>query len=407
MVIDEVLISALGSDRRAALLSDGRLVRFSVQVPGQDIRAGDVIVGRITSLDRRLGAAFVDIGAERAGLLMLADAPDPRRLPSDGDSIVLSVVRAPEGNKGAKLSGRPPLPVDLIAEGKRSRPPQRLLAAPDPVHAAVAAALGPQLSRVVVDDAALLAELRSAFPDLGERLEFHRGLTPLFAAEAIDEMLEAALAPRQTLPSGGAIHISETPAVTAIDVDLAAAMGPGNTAARTTNLEAMAAIGAAIQLRDLAGHIVIDPLAARDRSHRAELVGTLRDALVDDERVLRLGGFTTLGLIELTRERRGPSLRRQMSESCAACADGWSKAPWVVGGDALRAILAEGRASPGRLPRLVVPPAVADALTHALADARTVAEERLGGALTIQSEPRLAPTAFCIEATEPTTRVRG
>lgn len=407
MAIDEVVISALGGDRRAALLSDGRLVRFALQVPGDDIRAGDVFVGRITSLDRRFGAAFVDIGAERAGLLMLADAPDPRRLPSEGDSIVLRVLRGPDGSKGAKLSARPPLPAELIAEGKRVRAPLRLEPAPDPILAAVESALGPQLSRVVVDDAALLVELRAAFPDLGERLEFHRGLAPLFAAEAVDDMLEAALEPRQALASGGAILISETPAVTAIDVDLASAQGPGTTAARTTNLEAMAAIGAAILLRDLAGHIVIDPLAARDRSHRAELIGVLRDALVGDDRVLRFGGFTPLGLIELTRERRAPSLRRQLGAPCSVCGEGWRKAPWVIGGDALRAVLAEGRANPGRVPRLVVPPAVADALAHVLAEARAVAEERLGGPLSIESDPQLAATAFRVEATAPTTRLRG
>lgn len=397
MAIDEILVSALGPDRRVASLGDGRLVRFAVRVPGDDIRAGDVFVGRVTSVDRRLSAAFVDIGAARAGLLMLADAADPRRPPTEGDTVVLRVLRAPDDSKGAKLSARPPLPPELVAKGKGLPPPQRLRPAPDPVLTAVEAAMGPQLSRVVVDDAALLAEVRTAFPDLGGRLEFHRGLAPLFVSEAIEERLDAALTPRVTLPSGGAILISETPAVTAIDVDMAAATGAGTTAARSTNVEAMAAIGAAILLRDLAGHIVIDPLAARDRSHRAELIAALRAALAEDDRVLRWGGFTPLGLIELTRERRGPSLRRQLGAACSACGEGWQRAPWVVAGDALRAVLAEGRAQPGRLPRLVAAPAVADALTGPMAAAHAVAEERQGGRIEVGRDPALAPVGVRIE----------
>jgi Ribonucleases G and E len=406
MPIDEILISALGPDRRVALFEDGRLVRFVVRVPDDAVRAGDVFVGRVTSVDRRLGAAFVDIGSERAGLLMLADAADPRHPPSEGDRVVVRAIRAPEGSKGAKLSARPPLPAELIAEAKELRPPLRLRPAPDPVHAAIDAAGGPRLDRILVDDAAMLSELRGAFPHLTDRLEFYRGLAPLFAGEGVDEMLEAALAPRLTLPSGGAVLISETPAVTAFDVDLAAAQGPGHAAVRSTNLEAMAAIGWSILLRDLAGHIVIDPLSARDRVHRDALMSALRAALAEDDRILRWGGFTPLGLIELTRERRGPSLRRQLSDACDACGEGWRKAAWVVAGDALRALIADGRANPGRLPRLAVAPAVADALAGPMAGARAAAEERLGGPITIESAPVLAPTAFRIDRPEPAMRSR-
>ncbi|MER2603497.1 MAG: hypothetical protein ABTR27_14250 [Candidatus Competibacter phosphatis] len=105
----------------------------------------------------------------------LADAADPRNPPSEGDRVVLRVLRAADGSKGAKLAARPPLPADLVAEGKGLRPPQRLRKAADPVLTAVESALanteGPGLARVVVDDAAVLAELRAAFPDLGERIE--------------------------------------------------------------------------------------------------------------------------------------------------------------------------------------------------------------------------------------------
>ncbi|MFO1153714.1 MAG: ribonuclease E/G [Rhodospirillales bacterium] len=416
--IDTVLVSALGPDRRAACLAQGRLVRYLLTPPDSAVgggpRAGDVFLGRVARVDRGLAAAFVDIGAARPGFLAFADASDPRRPPAEGEAVAVRVLRAAESGKGAKLSGRPPPASERLAPPGAERPPVRLQAAPEPIIAAIAAAAnatadaagddairkagnGTALTRVIVDDADTLVMLRRTLPAITPLLHHHRGGVSVFAADAVDDQLAAAMAPWQSLAGGGAFAVRETPAAVTIDVDLGAAAG-GEAAVRTTNLEAMTAIAEMIVLADLAGHIVIDPVAVRDRRQRAALLDRLRatlaaaeDRLGNDRRVIRFGGFTPLGLIELVRERRAPSLRRQLGQDDSS--ESASRVPWVAAGDALRALVAETATRPGRVPGLLVNEAVAAALAREMAGARAAAEDRAGGriAISVADAPVISP----------------
>jgi ribonuclease G len=414
MPVDTVLVSALGPDRRAACLDRGRLVRFVLTPPdgvvGGGPRAGDVYLGRITRVDRGLAAAFVDIGSARPGFLGFADVLDPRRRPAEGDAVVVRVLRAAEDGKGARLSGRPPPSPGLLAQAKTERPPARLQAASDPIAAAIAAAadaaVGSALASVVVDDAEALVTLRRTLPAIAPLVRHHAGPTSVFAADAVDDQLAAAMAPWQPLPGGGALAVRETPAAVAIDVDFGGAAG-GAAAVLATNLEAMTAIAEAIVLGDLAGHIVIDPIAVRDRQHRGAVLARLREALAeaeallgDERRIVRFGGFTPLGLIELVRERRGPSLRRQLGLGEGGRTG--ARAVWVAAGDALRAVMAEAVAHPGRVPALLVSEAVGEALAGTMAAARSAAESRVGEAISVRVVAQ--PPAFAWRLDEPHRR---
>lgn len=408
MTIDTILVSALGPDRRAACLARGRLVRFLLTppegAPGAGASAGDIYLGRVVGVDRGLAAAFVDIGDARPGFLGFADALDPRRPPGDGDAVVVRVLRAAAGGKGAKLAGRPPSPPDIVARARSERPPARLHAAPDAITAAVAAALDPAagqpLARIVVDDADTLLALRRTLPAAGSLLRHHLDPAPVFAEDGVDDQLAAAMAPWQPLPGGGAFAIRETPAAVTVDVDLGAG-GGGAAAGRAANIEAMNAVADAIVLRDLAGHIIIDPIGLRDR-RRGAVLARLREALAAaearlgaDGRIIRFGGFTPLGLIELVREKRGPSLRQQLGFGDESRDD--EKAAWVAAGDALRAAVAEAAAHPGRLPALRVNEAVGEALAGVMATARRAAEARVGGPIPTTVAAARPPAAWSLE----------
>ena len=64
MKIDEVLISVLPGDRRAAALADGRLARLVLSGGDDEIRVGDVFLGRMMKNRELVGCAFVDIGRD-------------------------------------------------------------------------------------------------------------------------------------------------------------------------------------------------------------------------------------------------------------------------------------------------------------------------------------------------------
>lgn len=392
--VDEVLVSALPGDRRAAACAGGALLHLAFD-DGEEVRPGDLRLGRITALAPSLGAAFVDIGADRPGLLMRADAPPGHPLAA-GETLLVRIARAPAGDKGAKLDARLPPHAGGAAAATAAQVPCLVERGDDPIAALLRAAAGPALRRVVVDDAPTLSALRAAVPAITGALELWRERQPLFAAEGIDEEVEAALSPQVPLPSGGRLTIEETEALVAIDVDSGATPAPSpRAAALACDLEAAVAIGRHIRLRDLAGTIVIDFVPLRRPAERERVFRALQEALEGDDRRLRLGGWTRLGLLELVRERRGPSLLRRLTVPCPACAGSQrSRNPRWIAGDALRQVASAGL-EPGRgAPVLIASQAVAAMLGGGLAAARRAVEERLGGPLAVHTDPALAADGF-------------
>jgi Ribonuclease G/E len=313
--------------------------------------------------------------------------------------LAVQVARLPDGDKGAKLDGRLP---------EAQAPPPPGAAAPclvrrgsDPIAALLRSAIGPELRCVTVDDPATLAALRKAVPEAQAVLELWRGNSSLFLAEGLDEQIDAALSPQVPLPSGGRLVIEETAATVAIDVDTAAMVDTSaRAAALACNLEAAAEIGRQIRIRELAGLIVIDFVPMRRRAERERVLTTLRDALAGDERRLRIGGWTRLGLLEIVRERRGPSLLRQLGTPCMPCHGVGivRDARWVAG-EALRAALAGNRGVTGGSALTVSPP-VAAMLRGPLATALRDVETRIGRPIALRENASLPTDDFLLEASD-------
>ena len=99
-----------------------------------------------------------------------------------------------------------------------------------------------------------------------------------------------------------------------------------------------------------------------------------------------------LGLVELTRERRGPSLAARTVLTC--------RRPTLdqLADRALRALLAESLARPAAALDLVVAPPLAARL-GALGQARAEVETRLGRPLSLRPAPGLGIEDFHVEDT--------
>jgi ribonuclease G len=390
MPVDEVLVTSLPGDRRAAARERGTLVRLALAGDDSDLRVADIILGRVARISPSIGAAFVEVGTERAGILMRQDTPDGR-LPSPGAAIVVRISRVDDAEKGPKLSAHLPEAVDaaIAARAQSSRPPCVLARGNDPVKALLLRVVGPHLRQVVVDDPATLVELRSAVPAVADRLQPWTDPTPLFIATGVEEAIEDALTPIVALPSGGRIIIEETAAFTAIDVDTGAmADGSRKTAALACGLEAATAIGREIVLRDLAGRVVIDFIPLRRPAERQRVMTALHAALADDDRDVRLGGWTRLGAFEMIRERLGPSLSRRLSAPCDQCAGSGRvlSARWVAG-DALRAVLAESHHAVGQTLVIATSAPVLAVLRGPLSAALRAVEQKLGSPLPCHEDP--------------------
>src|SRR5439155_5504046 len=124
------------------------------------------------------------------------------------------------------------------------------------------------------------------------------------------------------LPNGGSIVIEQTEALVAIDVNSGNFRAHDNNAEETAyqiNLVAAREIARQLRLRDLGGVIVNDFIDMREEKHRRAVEKALRDAMKRDKartKVLRMSAF---GIIEMTRQRIRPSLKRSVYEECVGC----------------------------------------------------------------------------------------
>ena len=107
------------------------------------------------------------------------------------------------------------------------------------------------------------------------------------------------------LPHGGNIVIDRCEALTAIDVNSASDPGEGNrreTVIRT-NLEACREIMIQARLRNLSGILILDMIDMDDEKDRSLILEALKDAFREDRIKTVIHGYTSLGLIEMTRKR--------------------------------------------------------------------------------------------------------
>ncbi|GAC1464918.1 MAG: hypothetical protein NVSMB9_04030 [Isosphaeraceae bacterium] len=163
--------------------------------------------------------------------------------------------------------------------------------------------------------------LRVVMPRFVDRLKLYDERVPLFHKYGIEDEIAKIQRRRIDLPEGGSIVIDQTEALVAIDVN-SGNFRVENDAERTAyemNLRAAKEIARQLRLRDLGGVIVNDFIDMREERHRRGVEKALRDAIKRDRartKVLRMSAF---GLIEMTRQRIRPSLKRSVYEDCPNC----------------------------------------------------------------------------------------
>jgi len=270
----------------------------------------------------------------------------------------------------------------------------------EPAFAALRDFGGVDLEKVLVDDPDLFKRLQEFatenMHDLVDLIELHEGPAPLFEAHGVEEMIDAALSPVVPLPSGGNIIISETPALTAIDVNTGANTGGGReNNALSTNEEAAVELASQIQLRNLSGLLIVDFVSMRRRDNQEKLHQTLRKAMGTDPMRPHVVGFTKLGLAEMTRRRRGPSL----SEILAGEMSVPVKSPQSMALEVLRSVIREAAASPSAAFTVHAAPDVIEALNGAVEGGLKEVEGRLGSSLTLHPEADFKRESFHVVKT--------
>jgi len=98
-----LIISSRPGETRGALIDHGRLTEIMILRDGMASRIGEIHRGRVSKVDRRLGAAFIDLGPVGTGFLGFEAGGDNA---SEGDGVLVRVERDAADGKLIGLSRR-------------------------------------------------------------------------------------------------------------------------------------------------------------------------------------------------------------------------------------------------------------------------------------------------------------
>lgn len=443
---EEILVNVTPPETRVAVVENGVVQEIIIERLERCGLVGNIYKGRICRVLPGMQAAFVEIGLERAAFLHTSDIVgvegEPRGdqihdLVSEGDTLVVQVVKDPLGTKGARLTTNISIPSRYLVfmptlqntgvsqkiedeeERRRLRDNlQRFVnehegeggfiarTAADGItgealvndmtflaklwhdikercrtqrdigliHEDLPLALralrdlvGPEVervrfdSRITMDKAIAFAE--QYIPDIRDRLEYYQGERPLFDLYGVEEEIQKALQRKVQLKSGGHLVIDQTEAMTTIDVNTGAFVGHRNLEETIfkTNLEAAQTIARQLRLRNLGGIIILDFIDMDSQEHKAAVLAELSKALARDRTRMTINGFTSLGLVEMTRKRTRESLTRVLCEPCPICQGrGQIKTAQTTCYEILRALMREARQFNAREFRIMASQTVID-----------------------------------------------
>jgi ribonuclease E len=163
--------------------------------------------------------------------------------------------------------------------------------------------------------------LQIVMPRYVNRLHLYEGKEPLFHKYRLDEEISKIHQRKVPLKQGGSIVIDSTEALVAIDVNSGnfRADDSAEETAYQMNLLAAKEIARQLRLRDLGGVIVNDFIDMRKERHRRGLERALRESVKRDRARTKILRTSPFGLIEMTRQRIRPSLKRSVYKDCPGC----------------------------------------------------------------------------------------
>jgi len=263
---------------------------------------------------------------------------------------------------------------------------------------------GPGLRSIRIDDEGACRRVASFaakfLPEVADRIEHYCDPRPLFDRFGIDDEAARALQPRVEMKCGGFLIIEQTEAMTTIDVNTGSFLGVSRfeETVYRTNLEAAGMIPRQLRLRNLGGIIIVDFIDMDDPAHQRNVLRALQKASEGDRAKLAFEGFSSLGLVQMSRKRTRESLAQQLCEPCPLCQGvGLTKTSETICAEIFRTILHDARTacSPKAAEYLIrAPETVVDRLLDEDADHLTAISRQVQQEIRIQVEPCYGPNQF-------------
>ncbi len=119
----QILFNVTTSEKRAAIVKDGKLIEVMIERPNTYPKAGNIYLGRVAKVLPGIQAAFVDVGFEQNGFIHDTDLVDENKGKKtdsisekihDGQWIIVQVKKEASKSKGPLLTENITLPGDNL-----------------------------------------------------------------------------------------------------------------------------------------------------------------------------------------------------------------------------------------------------------------------------------------------------
>jgi ribonuclease G len=293
-----------------------------------------------------------------------------------------------------------------IEEQMKAKPaPHCVFREPDLVERTVRDFLTDEIDAVMCDDLAAVERMQELVGQISKRakkrIQFYNEPTPIFEKYNIQKQIDDAFHRQVWLKCGGYIVIDETEALIAIDVNTGRNKG-GRDVEKTilqTNLEAADEMARQMRLRNIGGLIIGDFIDMKARRDQQAVFQRLKDRLKRDKSKTHVLPISTLGLMEMTRQRAAESISGSVYEACPYChGRGKVKSPMTMSVELQRALHAVMRKYQDTIHdvKVIIHPRVLERLRSEDEELLVEIERRYSGRLTFRAEPSYHYEQFLI-----------
>ena len=215
---------------------------------------------------------------------------------------------------------------EISTKMKSERSPACLYQEPDLVERTVRDFLTEEVDRVLIDDKIGHERIQDLVGQISKRsrgrIAFYNDSIPIFERFNIERQIEQTGQRKVGLPSGGEIVIDETEALISVDVNTGshkARGGDEKNVIYAVNLEAAVEAARQIRLRNLGGLIIIDFIDMKERRHRNAIYEKMVEEMSHDKAKNHILPISTLGILQMTRQRQQESLSSNLYTDCPYC----------------------------------------------------------------------------------------
>ena len=215
---------------------------------------------------------------------------------------------------------------DITTKMQNDRAPACLYQEPDLVERTVRDFLTEEVDRVLIDNKEDHLHTQKLVAQISKRsagkIAYYNDSIPIFERFNIERQIEQTGLRKVPLPSGGEIVIDETEALISIDVNTGSHKSRGGDEKNViyaVNLEAATEAARQIRLRNLGGLLIIDFIDMKERRHRNAVYEKMVEEMSQDKAKNHILPISTLGILQMTRQRQQESLSSNLYTDCPYC----------------------------------------------------------------------------------------